>query len=170
MEHCIENRCAMTEQALTEMARATQKWGVHIVCAVMGALCIGLTVAGRGDSTTLGIGVAGLFVAAYGAFFAPLLAGKQQAKRHLELYQTAPVALVSLTEREVVLKNEMTEGESRFEYAQFRQVIETKNLFVMVTRRRLAVMLDKNGFTEGSAEAFRALVREKMPGAKLKLK
>jgi multisubunit Na+/H+ antiporter MnhG subunit len=57
-------------------------------------------------------------------------------------------------------------AETKFDYAQIKQICETKHLIVLRTAHTVVIFIGKDGFTVGTLEDFRRFIRGKCPSAR----
>lgn len=60
-------------------------------------------------------------------------------------------------------------AELKLEYTKIQKVKQSKNLYLLVLKRKLVVMVDKNRFEKGKCEEFEKFIAEKAVNAKIKL-
>lgn len=58
-----------------------------------------------------------------------------------------------------------TKSEVHFDYAQIKQICETKNLIILRSAYAVGMIVGKNNFTIGTLEDFRRFITEKCPSA-----
>ncbi len=96
-------------------------------------------------------------------FVRPILAARQQAKRNLVLTgsDTPSSTVLKFYDDRLVTFNTSIEKEISFKYDRFKKFKKTKNLFLLALPERLYMMIDRKGFSEGSAEEFEKFIKEK---------
>jgi len=57
-------------------------------------------------------------------------------------------------------------AETSFDYAQIKQIGETKHLILLRTAYAVGIIVGKDGFTVGTLEGFRGFIRAKCPSAR----
>ena len=61
-------------------------------------------------------------------------------------------------EDQIVTYNSSTGGSNYYEYEQISKVVESEHLLVILIKGNLTVVLDKNGFTQGSWEECQGFI------------
>jgi hypothetical protein len=57
-------------------------------------------------------------------------------------------------------------AETNFDYAQIKQIYETKHLIILRTAHAVGIIIGKDNFTVGTLEDFRRFIRGKCPSAR----
>ena len=107
-------------------------------------------------------------------FITVLTAPRRNAKRRMrQLLETHP-AVPSITQTfyadEVVMKTADERNGAHLAYSVFRKVTETNDLFLLWTKEKQVFPVAKQGLTVTDVPGFRALIREKCPKAKCRLR
>lgn len=107
-------------------------------------------------------------------FVRTLIAPRRNAKRRMrQLLETHP-AVPSITQTfyadEVVMKTADERNGAHLAYSVFRKVTETNDLFLLWTKEKQVFPVAKQGLTVTDVPGFRALIREKCPKAKCRLR
>ena len=92
-------------------------------------------------------------------------------KRIRESYGTDRMEIHTLFfDDEILLHNLASKGEQRFVYSSFTKTSETQDLFLLWTKQKQVVTVQKSGFDGTDINGFRAFIDEKCPNAKRKWK
>ncbi len=114
-------------------------------------------------------------VAAAGAllFFYPLIklhrVAKKREKQLIELYGEIPEAQTFFYEDHILTTGITDKSEIRIEYGKIIKVRQSKNLYLLIMKQKLVVMVNKNRFEKGSCEEFEQFIKEKAVNAKIRL-
>lgn len=117
----------------------------------------------------IALGIA-LIAVAVQHFVLPRLYAKNAEKRIREACGGVGALITIVYEDGVVMYNEANDSTVGFRFDAFRRFSETKDLLLLRTHARQTLILSKTGFEQGDEASFKALMREKCPGAKASLK
>ena len=178
----LVNECEYSQERLADAYRATRKtprfifWIVILlVCAAFFAAEAVKVVRNRAYMPLWLVILCPLLALVYvgficyHVFFAPKVAAKRSERRSRELSGGEPPRqLASFSEHEVTFHTEKPLTELSLGYDVFKTVIERKSQIILCTKQKRMILLDKNGFQNGTVEDFWKLIAEKCPEAKLK--
>jgi hypothetical protein len=68
---------------------------------------------------------------------------------------------IELADEIKIILNGKTNGVSSFDYSQVQKIIETKNMFVILLKRKMFLLLKKSGFVDCSCEEFKTFMNKK---------
>lgn len=173
---CLTNRCEINCKTLEEALRAFLKSPVYCVSDVlMGCLMIAmLVVVIRTDTSPMVIipFVVCVAMILFRYLFLPKYSARIQMKPKAELVGTDSFPVENSFLDSEILIRVVNDGhvneELHVSYDKLLRVVETKNLIVLITKKRQTFSLDKNGFRNGTEEDFWRLIAEKCPEAKIK--
>lgn len=72
-------------------------------------------------------------------------------------------------EDHVLAVNTLSKTKTSIEYEQVRQLLTTKDLYIIGMDKGLVLLIDRNGFTLGTAEDFETFIKEKCVNAEVRL-
>ncbi len=90
-------------------------------------------------------------------------------KRLILLYNEIPESTTYFYDDHLLSKSETTNGELKLEYKKIIKVKQSRNLYLLILKERLVVMVDKNRFEKGTCEEFEEFIKLKAVNAKIKL-
>lgn len=129
---------------------------------LFGAAVIATAYMRRTESAFLGwvllaTGIAGMFV--------PRLNARYAVRNNRRLMNGAtPEVVVRYTDAEIVANE--AKNEVHYAYGQLTRVRSTRRLWILQLGPRMALVVDKEGFTRGERERFPDFIRAKCPGLK----
>ena len=169
-----------------QMYRATRRWGFIVIMIVLLAYLIPLSVylaisraievSYTGESffadfrLTLLIVATPLYLALLIVrMFAPRRLAKQRMRALNELYGNAiPDFVTTFFEDALLAQSGENDPGVRLNYAVFTHIKETRDLFVLKTKEKHLLIVDKQGLSGVDVPGFRKLIHEKCPNAKVK--
>lgn len=163
MEFKFKNTCIQNARHLTELARATA--GKKL--ALIGILPAVIIIAGIVIIIREGFGItAGLFlIAAFTVITvmisAPRRVANETSKRNRKQYGQDISVTLTFLEEEVKAHNHQQNVDASIPYEEIVKITETRSLYLLVLKRGMALMVQKDGFTFGKAEDFLPFIREK---------
>ena len=166
MEPKFVNKCVQTEQHLREMQFAAMG-KVRLFIYTFTIILVAITSAmmlksGVYDSAFVLIMMGIIMILI--AYVHPLLAARQQIKRNAILTadkENTPTELSFFDDR-VVTVNPTIDKEISFYYTQFKKLKTTKHLYLLALPQRLYLLIDRNGFTVGTAKEFEEFIKSKI--------
>ncbi len=115
------------------------------------------------------VGIASCSYVILREIFAPRILARKDTKRFKETYGTSEITIRNAFYDDVVRgQNLISKGEIQLSYSAFSLLTETKDFFVIRTKQRQLIVLDKYGFDGTDIAGFRAFMSEKCPHAKKK--
>lgn len=97
------------------------------------------------------------------------LFARKNEKRLLLLYNEIPESATYFYDDYLLTTNEKTNGELKLDYDKIIKVKQSQNLYLLILKERLVVMVDKNRFEKGTCEEFEEFIKSKAVNAKIKL-
>ena len=110
----------------------------------------------------------GIFLAVYPIIRLNILANKQQ-KQFLTLYNEIPEATTYFYDDNIKSTSLSDKSEITIEYNKIIKLKQTKNLYLLIMKERLSIIVDKNNFEKGTCEEFEKFIVSKATNAKNKL-
>ncbi len=172
MEALFINKFKHTKENLIEMNRSYNGIKIFILRVVLFAAFLILSAFWIFELYDIISGIATLVL---GIIFAVLptivdryKAGKEE-KRLLILYNEIPESTTFFNDDHLFSTSETTNGELKLEYNKIIKVKQSKNLYLLILKERLVVMVDKNRFEKGTCEEFEEFIKSKAINAKIKL-
>ncbi len=176
---CLTNESVFNRKALAEGLRAYRtgpRWIALVVIQVLlllaaAGLLIYSIVIGQSLGPIILNCVLVVFVLGltfYALVLSPSMSARAQIRRQEESYGLKEFKTTAVFANSAVSTyREKVSDPIRMEYQNLKQIIESKNLILLVTRRRQLFLLDRGGFQNGTEEDFWRLIAEKCPQAKL---
>ena len=110
--------------------------------------------------------VAGLLV--YVLLFAPRKQAKVTTGRIMELYGRIPEIRAFFFQDRIVFHNTASNGDLTLRYESIANCMETRDVILLMTKQKQFHPLAKAGFSGTDEAGFKAFMREKLPGDKLR--
>lgn len=172
MEALFINKFKHTKENLIEMNRSYNGIKIFILRVVLFAAFFILSAFWIFELYDIISGIATLVL---GIIFAVLptivdryKAGKEE-KRLLILYNEIPESTTYFNDDHLFSISETTNGELKLEYNKIIKVKQSRNLYLLILKERLVVMVDKNRFEKGTCKEFEEFIKAKAVNAKIKL-
>lgn len=106
-------------------------------------------------------------------FFYPLINtrihAKKREKQLVELFGELPSAQNLFFDDYLLSISSADKSELKIEYDKIIKVRQSKNLYLLIMKQKLVIMVDKNRFEKGSCEEFEQFISSKAVNAKIKL-
>ncbi len=102
-------------------------------------------------------------------FVVPVLAAGLSYKRSLELYHEELVSTSEFFDDHFVSTSRPSNAVITIRYDQFKRIVATKQLYLLIVRFHLFYAIDKNGFDKINMLEFEKFLRDKAPKAKFHL-
>jgi len=93
---------------------------------------------------------------------------RNREKQFLELLNEIPESKTMFFD-DHLMSVSTNNAELKLEYGKIKKVKQSKNLYLLVLKKKLVVMVDKNRFEKGTCEEFEKFIAEKAVNAKIKL-
>lgn len=160
----FENTCAYTQQHLLEMGRkTTQVFRLVLLIACLLFVALGVWEAIAGVVWRAVVSFVFALVWAYLLVVEPPMNAKRAYKRYWATYHAEVQTRNLFFDDHILGINEQSGGEMRIPYDQIVKIHETPNLYLLMLPKRMLIMVDKNGFQSGAADAFVPWLRKKCP-------
>lgn len=160
-ENCYYSNKVMAQEYLKDITYKPQRifaFVFSIICAASIILSIYI-----GDTFSI-ILFCALFVVFLCYSFLYILIAKQLMNETLKLHNgTMPESIVSFGDR-----IEFAEGlmKAEYEYSQVIKVYNLKTIYVLMISKRSGIILQKDGFTAGKFDNFKAFIKDKCKNVK----
>lgn len=106
-----------------------------------------------------------LFAAGIAGLLMPFLHARTAARNYRKLMNSElPETVVHYTDGEISARE--ARNEYHYQYSQLVRVRSSRRLWLLMLDRRIGLIVNKEGFTQGRAEDFPAFIRSKCPGIK----
>lgn len=164
MQLKFENICTQTPIYLTELARGTVKKGYLFVSLLPGLLVLAMgiyTLVQKGFGFTSGLMIVVALALGVSAYGAPMRLANQAAKKNRKQYGSDVTVSLRFFEDGIKAHNQQMETDAEVRYDQIERIVESRHLYLLVLREKMALMVDKEGFTFGAGEKFLPFLREK---------
>ena len=106
-------------------------------------------------------------------FFIPLIQlhynTSKHEKRYILLYNRVPQGTTYFYDNNIFSDCEVTKGELNVSYDKIIKIKQSKNLYLLILKEKLVIMVDKKRFEKGNCEDFEKFIKEKAVNAKIKL-
>lgn len=93
----------------------------------------------------------------------------KRQKQFLAIYDEIPESFVNFYEDNLKTTTPANNAEITIEYDKITKLKQTKNLYLIILKQNLVVMVDKNEFKKGNCEEFEKFIVSKATKAKNKL-
>ena len=119
--------------------------------------------------------IAALLIALFGIllFFYPLIklhfTARKREKIFTELYGSMPEGQTLFYDDGLVSTSYADKSETKIEYGKIIKVKQSKNLYLLIMKQKIVVMVNKTGFEKGGCEEFEQFIKSKAVNAKIKL-
>lgn len=94
---------------------------------------------------------------------------KKNEKRFILLYNKIPESTTYFYDDNLLTVNDENNGELKVEYDKIIKIKQSKNLYLLILKEKMYIMVDKNRFEKGSCEEFEEFIKAKAINAKIKL-
>ena len=94
---------------------------------------------------------------------------KKNEKRFLLLYNKLPESTTYFFNNNLLTVNDANNGELKVEYDKIIKIKQSKNLYLLILKEKMYIMVDKNRFEKGTCEEFEEFIKAKAVNAKIKL-
>ena len=164
MPYQFENRNRLTEAQMIEHAEVVfrQNWKAllsRLILALILLLCGGYIL--NFDPFLCTITLIVFAVSATIAFPTPQKEGSRAYQALLEYYDSsAPATRVLFGDKIVIESPDQTRV---LEYQKIQRVVATKSAYIIYDKKPSFIVLDPNGFTEGTFEEFKGFLKNKCP-------
>lgn len=119
------------------------------------------------------IGAAVVAAARVLLFFYPQIklhiAAKRREKQIVELYGSALEGQTLFYDDNLVSTSFNDKSEVKIDYGKIIKIRQSKNLYLLIMKQKIVVMVDKNRFEKGNCEEFEKFIKTKAVNAKIKL-
>ncbi len=112
--------------------------------------------------------ILGIFMGAYPFIKNHIYANKQQ-KQFMTLYNETPESITCFYEDHIKTTTPANNAEIRIDYDKIVKLKQTKNLYLLILKEKLVIMIDKNRIENGTREDFEKFIVSKAVNAKNKL-
>ena len=93
-------------------------------------------------------------------FFRLFRAKKRTYNRNLEINKGKPFEIkISVTENKIIICTNTSNAET--EFANIKEVMRTKNYYLLISRAKQSFIFKKDGFKKGALEEFEEFLRQK---------
>ncbi len=116
----------------------------------------------------IAVAVLGVAFAFYPSVRIYIVARKRE-KILLELYGEIPECDTSFFNEYIMSVNLTSKAELKLDYGKIKKIKQSKNMYLLILSKSLVVMVDKNGFENGTCEEFEEFIKSKAVNAKIKL-
>lgn len=164
MEYLFINTCTQTPEHLAELARGTVKHGYLLASnlpALLALVAAIVVIVQRGFGFTAGLLIVAVLALAVVVYAAPLRLANKAARRNRKQYGCDVSVTLRFSQEGIKAHNEQMGTDAEIRYEQIEQVKQSKSLYLLVLREKMALMVAKDGFSKGSAEKFIPFMREK---------
>lgn len=171
MELIFENHCTYTYKYYLQLKRKTMDRGAQntgyvflVIFAVLFAVC--MLKGWYAFSLAPSVAVAFLI---YRLFLMPVILARFSARKNREIHGKDVETVNRFYEDHVLAVNTLSKTRTSIEYEQVRQLLSTQDLYIIGMDKGLVLLIDRHGFTFGTAEDFENFLREKCVNAEVKL-
>ncbi|MBR2867736.1 MAG: YcxB family protein [Clostridia bacterium] len=172
MEPVYINNLKQTRETLIEMNK-TYSFASRITFQIAALIIYGFLAFVLAYFYYNYIGAALIAVLGVFLFFYPLIklhsAAKKREKQILELYGSMLEGQTLFYDDCIVSTNSADKSEVKIDYGKIIKVKQSKNLYLLVMKQKLVIMVNKNDFEKGNCEDFEKFIRTKAVNAKIKI-
>lgn len=162
----FENRLFFTPKTLRPVYRKlTPRWMRYFfgLCLVIGIVGFWMLDSENGEIPLLTLLL--MVIGLYSLLGRPYALAWEAARNHRKLMNDRlPEAVVRYTDTEI--SGLEARNRTFYSYDQIRGVRSTRHMWLLMIDNRIALMVDKEGFSKGRAADFPAFIRSKCPGIK----
>jgi len=174
---CLANTCVLDRAVLTETMQAAMNRPFFRVLRVgeplLALLCLGLLIWAVTDGQPRYAVWCGFLLVMLGFFYVqqfllyPKKAVKNQLLRQLRDDGAAELEnRLYFTQESVANRRGNSDQVLHMDYSKLKGITETRSLIILTTKANRLISLDKNGFTNGTAQDLKQLLAEKCPQIK----
>lgn len=167
----FENNCTYTYDYYLQLKRKTMDKGFMTTGYVF--LCIVTAVGVFGFIK--GWNVLGLTMTAAALFFlyrlfvTPMRLAAFASRQNRKLHGKDVETVNQFFDDHILAVNKLTGNKTNIKYTEIRKLLQTKNLFIIGMEQGLVLLIDKDGFTEGSCGDFVSFMKERCVNAEVQL-
>lgn len=171
MNTYFENNCTYTYRYYLQLKRKTMDKGFmttgYVFLAV--AVCAGAFGLYKGWTPLWATMIALIAFLLYRLFVTPMRLAAFAARKNRELHGKDVETVNSFYEDHVLAVNKLTKNKTNIKYEQVKQLLTTKDLYIIGMEQGLVLLIDKHGFTKGTEADFVTFMKEKCTGAEVQL-
>ena len=171
MEPLFQNKCKYSKTILLEMLKKTRKKLHIIICICILVYCFGAAIYCIYLNSIWGSGISFLLTAFFILLYLylPYYNVNKMIRRYYELYHAEVETATYFFGDYILGINKQTNGETKTDDKQIIKIVKTKNLYLMLMKEQLVILVDKNGFVKGNKDEFEEFIKEKAVYAKIRL-
>lgn len=171
MEPVFINKLKQTKEHYIEMNKKHSAFTIYFLGAFFLIAYLGLAVyiyfTLYNIIFSVAVALIGILLSAYPHIRIYIIA-RNREKQLLELLNEIPESETMFFE-DHLMSVSTNNAELKLEYGKIKKVKQSKNLYLLVLKKKLVVMVDKNRFEKGTCEEFEKFIAEKAVNAKIKL-
>ncbi|MGF6375530.1 hypothetical protein M2140_000579 [Clostridiales Family XIII bacterium PM5-7] len=167
MEIQFENQCVYTYDHFLQLKRKTMDKGFNLTCYVFIAIAIAFGVFSAMNhwyKFSL-IAIALFAFALYRLISTPIRLARFSTRKNREVHGKDLETVNVFYEDHVEATNKFSKGKTSIAYSDVESFLETKSLYIIGMNGGLVLLVDKEGFTTGTKEAFVTFMKEKCVNA-----
>ncbi len=171
MEPVFINKLKQTKEYYIEMNKKHSAFTIRFLGAFFliaySALAVYIYFTSYNIPLSVIVALIGILLSAYPHIRIYIIA-RNREKQFLELINEVPEGKILFFE-DYLMNVGINNAELKLEYSKIQKVKQSKNLYLLVLKKKLVVMVDKNRFEKGTCDEFEKFIKEKAINAKIKL-
>lgn len=163
------NRCTYTKAVFLEMQRVARPLWRRALLIAINLLFI-LIIAAALFSGVYDLAVqmlSFLLLVLFLQFGMPRVRASQLMKRALALYDAPLQVTTYFFDNHIFSHSTMSDAKVSVPYTKITRIFCTKRHYILKLDPQIYILLDKNGFTDGSSASFEHFIQEKVQNAKM---
>lgn len=163
------NRCTYTRAVFLEMQKVARPLWRRVLLIIINLLFIVIISAAllSGVYDLAAQMFSFLFLVLFLQLGVPRVRARQLMKRALALYDAPLQATTYFFDDHIFSHSAMSDAKVSVPYTKITRIFSTKKQYILKLDPQIYILLDKNGFTDGSSAAFEHFIREKVQNAKM---
>lgn len=172
MDTVFENKCTYTFRNFLQFKRKTLDTGFvgtgWAIIGILTALSV-LAIVLKSYSVLIFTSV-GIVFLLYRVVGTPIKWAKIASQKNQSVHGGRDLETdVSFYEEHLIAVNLFTTGKTNIKYVDVLKLLETKDLYIIEMEKKLAILVDKSGFTKGTEENFAEFIKERCVNAEVKI-
>ena len=167
MEKLFENECVYTYDYFLQLKKKTMNRSFVSTCYVFIAIAIAfgvMTWVNEWYKFTL-IAIALFAFALYRLLGTPIRLARFSARKNREVHGKDLETVNVFYEDHLEATNKFTDGKTDISYTDVQSLLQTRSLYIIGMEGGLVLLVDKNGFTQGTREEFVDFIKGKCVNA-----
>lgn len=161
------NQCVYTKEALLTLQKVGQPAWIRVLLVILEIACLALMILffASGNYRKAIQMLIGFLIVLFAHVGVPRLQVRTMLKRAMAKYNSLSQINAAFFETHILSHNIQSNAKSKVTYEQIIRVIETQNMYLLHVRPQSYILLDKQGFVQGTCEEFQTFLHKKIPHA-----